>query len=206
MSTERTLEQLHVWMGESVARVHRAVRNMREVSPGFPEKTPGNGDPPGGSGGVSTTLAERMAVAGRSITNDDALADRARLDDLTRQMRPLISEARDIVLRWGYTTAGEFDPSQRRRPGRPTEGESNRDRWCRSCERLEKAEPIGEKGRRGLCRWCADFEDSEKILPPLALLDMRHRGERITTAAVARLKREGQIAKPARPARKKRRR
>jgi hypothetical protein len=206
VSTERTLEQLHVWMGESVSRVHRAVRNMREVSPGFPEKTPGNGDPPGGSGGVSTTLAERMAVAGRSITNDDALADRARLDDLTRQMRPLISEARDIVLRWGYTTAGEFDPSQQRRPGRPTEGESNRDRWCRSCERLEKAEPIGDKGRRGLCRWCADFEDAEKMLPPLALLDMRHRGERITTAAVARLKREGQITKPARPARKKRRR
>ena len=207
MSTERTLEQLHAWMGDVVARMHRATRNMREVSPGFSAKTPCNGDPGGGGGGGSTSIVERLVLEGEVI-NDQAGLDLARLDDIARQLRPLVSEARDICFRWGYSTAGEFDPAPTPRPGKPTEGEANRARWCTSCSRLQKAEPVGEKGRRGLCRWCADFQDAEGQLPPLALLDVRHRGARITTATVDRLKREGQIEtapKPKKPRPKRRR-
>jgi len=206
VSTERTMEQLHEWMGDSVARVHRAIRNMREATPGFASNTPGNGDAPGGSGGGNTYIVERFALQGRSIDQDDAVRDLARLNDLARQLTPMIRESRDIVLRWGYTTAGEYDPRPRRQAGRATEGDSNRARWCSSCERLGKAEPVGERGRRGMCDWCATFEDREKILPPLALLDMRHRGSRITPALVERLRREERIAPKPKKNRPKRRR
>ena len=207
MSITEDFARLTEWMGDASARVHRAVRNMREVSPGFPSSTPGNGSPGGGRWTPGAdTIVERLAMSGEhvgTIDRDDALADLRRLEDIARQMRPLVREARDICMRWGYSTAGEFHVGERRQPGRPTEGDTNAAKWCTSCARLQKAEPVGDKGRRGLCRWCADFEDAERTLPPLALLDLRHRGARITSAVVAQLKKEGQVAP--RPRKKRRR-
>ena len=210
MSTEQTLIELNTWMGDAVARVHRAVRNMREVSPGFSSSTPGNGDPPGGGGGGGTTsIVARLAFGGsvdldRSIAQDDAVRDMERLRSITKDLKPLVREARDICQRWGYSTAGEYEFGERRQPSIPsTESEVHKAKWCRSCARLHTAVPVGDKGRRGLCRWCADFEDAEKVLPPLSLLDLRHRGGRITTALVQR---ELKAERPAAKSRKKRRR
>lgn len=204
MNTERTLEQLHEWMGDVTSRVHRAVINLNEVTPGFSANTPGNGDVGGGSGS-GTSITERLAL-NDDLAKDHALQDLNRLKDVTRQMTPLVREARDIVQRWGYTTAGEYEPSPRLRSARPTEGDTNRAKWCTSCARLSKAEPVGDRGRRGMCDWCASFEDKERILPPLALLDMRHRGSRITPALVERLRREERIAPKPKKNRPKRRR
>jgi hypothetical protein len=212
VSTERTLVELNTWMGDAVARVHRAVRNMREVSPGFASSTPGNGSPGGGSGGGSTSTVERLAFAGsddlgRSVHDDDSVRDLARLRQVVKDLTPLVRETRDICQRWGYSTAGEYELGERRQPSHASAGpDVGRTKWCRSCARLHTMVPVGDKGRRGLCRWCADFEDAEKVLPPLALLDLRHRGGRITTALVQReLKTERQAAGMPK-ARKKRRR
>ena len=111
MNTERTLEQLHEWMGDVTSRVHRAVLNLNEVTPGFSANTPGNGDVGGGSGS-GTSITERLAL-NDDLAKDHALQDLNRLKDVTRQMTPLVREARDIVQRWGYTTAGEYEPSFR---------------------------------------------------------------------------------------------
>jgi hypothetical protein len=206
MSTEDTMVVLHEWMADVVGHVHRAVRNMQEVSPGFSSSTPGNGDPGGGSGGGSTSIVERL-VLDRTLARDDAVRDMDRLREVSRLLQPLVRDARDICQRWGYSTGGEFTPGARARQARPTEGEFNRAQWCTSCERLRLAEPIGAKGRRGLCRWCADFEDAEGMPPPLTLLDLRHRGGRITRAAVDQEKRKaaaGATTGP-RPRKKKRR-
>lgn len=213
MSTEQTLIELNTWMGDAVARVHRAVRNMREVSPGFSSSTPGNGDPPGGSGGGGTTsIVARLAFAGsddlgRSISNDDAVRDMDRLRSITKDLTPLVREARDICQRWGYSTAGEYEFGERRQPSHAsTESDVHKAKWCRSCARLHTMVPVGDKGRRGLCRWCADFEDAEKVLPPLALLDLRQRGGRMSEALVRReLKNERQAAGQPKPRKKRRR-
>ncbi len=207
MSISEDIVKLTEWMGDASTRVHRAVRNMREVQPGFPTSTPGNGSPGGGRWTPGAdTIVERLALPGDrvgTIGRDAAVADLDRLHDIARQLRPLVREARDICVRWGYSTAGEFHLGERRQPGRPTEGETNAAKWCTSCARLSKAEPVGDKGRRGLCRWCADYQDAEGAMPPEALLDLRHRGARITTAVVEKLKKEGHIAP--RPRKKRRR-
>jgi hypothetical protein len=205
MSTENTLVLLNEWMGDAAGHVHRAVRNMREVQPGFPASTPGNGDPGGGSGGGANSIVERLAF---TLGRDDAIDDLERLDRIVRALYPLVRGARDICQRWGYSTSGEFVSGGRTRQARATEGEFNRAQWCTSCERLRLAEPVGAKGRRGLCRWCADFEDAENMPPPLALLDLRHRGGRITRAAVEQEKRKATAAAATvgpRPRKKKRR-
>ena len=78
------------------------------------------------------------------------------------------------------------------------------DQWCSSCWRDNRhCEPVtrrtttdGTVGAplvRGLCRWCADFRRAEKMLPPVPLLELRHRGVRIT---------EGQVRKAVMDARR----
>jgi hypothetical protein len=215
VSTEQTLIELDRWMGDAVARVHRAVRNLQEVSPGFSSSTPGNGSPGGGSGGggSSSSIVARLAFGSsddlsRSISDDAAVHALERLRALVREMTPLVRETRDICQRWGYSAAGEYETGPRRQPSMPsTETEQARAKWCRSCARLQHMVPVGEKGRRSLCRWCADFEDAEKVLPPLSLLDLRHRGGRISTALVQRELRADRGAVAVKPkSRKKKRR
>jgi hypothetical protein len=125
---------------------------------------------------------ERLALTD-GIENDDALRDLARIRTLVRELSPKVSELRDLTSRWGYRTAGEYNPgAPSPRPAGDSEAASNRDRWCSSCERIKVAEPVGPKGRNGRCRWCDDFVNERGDLPPLSILDARHRGIRITEA------------------------
>ena len=63
--------------------------------------------------------------------------------------------------------------------------------WCRSCWRDGKYhEPIGQRANgqpyyRGLCRWCGQLAKTiGAALPPLDLVERKHRGERITDGMV----------------------
>jgi hypothetical protein len=68
---------------------------------------------------------------------------------------------------------------------------------CRSCARLDVFEHVYRAGSE-LCRWCYDFNVLHRTEPPLELLDLHHRGARITSrmitdalAAPARRRRRG---------------
>lgn len=62
--------------------------------------------------------------------------------------------------------------------------------WCSSCFRNagrlvpQAMHSNGQVKHRGLCRWCADFEREYGRKPPLSLLQQRHAGRSITTAAI----------------------
>lgn len=185
-----TLIELNRWMGDVAAHAHRATRNLRDTAPGFPTTTPGNGAPGGGSGPTGS-IVERLAIEGDGLNADDSLTAAQRLKQLTRQLEPLIRETRDLCLRYGYSAAGEYENNPRR-PTPATEAPDGK--WCQSCARLQTMEPVGDKGRRNLCRWCADFQDAERILPPLTVLDHRHRGGRMSAVFVQR---ELRVAKAA---------
>lgn len=56
---------------------------------------------------------------------------------------------------------------------------------CRNCwTDNQHFEPIDRF--KDLCRWCGDFRANEGQLPPLALLQLRHQGRKVTTADVDR--------------------
>lgn len=58
--------------------------------------------------------------------------------------------------------------------------------WCKSCERADHREPRDEGE---LCRWCADWKRNHGQLPWPELVDMHHRGKRITPARIAEVQR-----------------
>lgn len=188
-------------MTEASRRIFTAMRNLREVQPGFSSTTPGNGSPGGGSGG-STSITERLAgldqMDGRreetGIGTDDALRDKTELERDIAQLERLSRRVYDRTIRWGYATAGEFandhTPAPNWRAGE--EPEHNRRKWCTSCERLRRSEPVF---RGELCKWCYDFNAAEKELPPPEILDAKHRGVRITTAVLADWRRERAMTK-----------
>lgn len=68
--------------------------------------------------------------------------------------------------------------------------------WCRSCWRDNKyCEPVsrrtnGQARYKGLCRWCGQALKDLGALPPVWLVERRHRGERITAAMMERAERE----------------
>jgi hypothetical protein len=85
INIERDLEQ-------SVQRVGRALRNMRELSvSGLPSSTPGNGDPGGGQSGAPTSSVDSKAAA---IESDKAA--RA-LTDLVMAISDTADVASDVV-------------------------------------------------------------------------------------------------------------
>lgn len=63
---------------------------------------------------------------------------------------------------------------------------------CRSCWRDDgyrepiAVRPDGSPYWKGRCRWCGAFEAEHRIAVPLQVLRARHRGERVTTAMVAK--------------------
>jgi hypothetical protein len=173
------IERLAVWLSDAAADAHRALRNMREAGPGFPSSTPGSGSVGGGHGG-GESIVERLALAGE-LAVDQAMVDADELRRLVGEIRPRVDRLRTITGRWGFAVPGEWEPRRRPRPGKPTEHESNAERWCRSHERIGVAEPVRA---RGLCRWCAEFEAAQQMLPPLGVLEAHARGQRITTALI----------------------
>lgn len=195
----RTVVDMNARLADAAGRIHPTLRNLRELQPGYPATTPGNGSPGGGTGGHSASIVERLAG---TIDDDDAYRDLARIRALIRDLEPRVRELHALCLRWGYRTAGEAHYGNPTPPRRSTEHDSNRERWCTSHERIHVAEPVGTHGREGLCRWCYEFKQSEGVLPPLELVDARSRGIKITDAVV----RAALAVAPAETARPKRKR
>ena len=191
------------WMHDAAARIHPAIRNLRELQPGFPSTTPGNGSVGGGSGFSSSSIVERLAG---TVDSDDAVRDLARIRELQRVLEPKVRELHDLTLRWGYRRAGEFDPGAPSPGPGKAEADHNRERWCSSCERVKVAEPVGEKGRNGRCRWCSDFVAQYDVLPPIEILDARHRGIRITEPMITSALRTGPAPAGPRPTKKAKKR
>jgi hypothetical protein len=172
------------WFNDAAARIHPALRNLRECQPGFPSTTSGSGSV-GGGGGPSKSITERLALSETSIDNDDAVRDLARIKQLARDLEPKVRELSDLASRWGYRTNGEYRPdAPGPRAAGDRESESNKQRWCSSHARAEITEPVGSTGRNGRCRWCDDFLRHHETLPPINILDARERGIRITEAII----------------------
>lgn len=170
-----------------------AFRNLREVQPGFPSTTPGNGSVGGGSGGHGESIVERMLDEDGNMRPDDAAADLETATELIHRMKPLVRDFRDLMIRWGYTTSGEYQPGKRHQPsvhgGQPV---AERD-CCSHHLKFSMFEPLGAKGRGGLCRWCYDFQHAEGVLPPSSFLEHRARGGTVTTAMVAEWNKARQV-------------
>lgn len=184
VAVEDQVDDLCKWLSDARAKTFPAFRNLREIQPGFSSTTPGNGDPGGGSGGHGPSIVERLVDDDGNMRPDDAATDLASATLLLRRMKTDIRDYRDIMQRWGYSTAGEHHVGERVQPGRPTEGSANREQYCSHHEKYNIAEPIGAKGRGGLCGWCYSWQAAEGELPPGNLIDARSRGMRITTAMV----------------------
>lgn len=198
-------ERLLVEMGDALhvaaRRVHRALVNLDEALPGYPESTPGAGPPPtAGSAFVlvcSTCAVEfrddEQAMIGHCVTAHDRPAVAADLsprlavrllpverlatssdparDALRRVDRLLESLPVQVKELYSLVTTWGFDRLQ---------GELDLDEqseWCESCLRLERCE-LRWRGR--LCRWCGDFLAAEGRRPSVDLLDAHHSGKRIT--------------------------
>jgi hypothetical protein len=169
-------------MEDASTRIDATLRNLEDHAPGFPSTTPGSGSV-GGGGSSTSSRTETLAITG--LGTDDAMRDYARIKALVKQVAPLTAEMKIITDRWGYRTAGEWNPFATSPQGKPTEHESNAGRWCTSCARIHVMEPVGVKGRAGLCRWCYDFQTLHTgKLPTHALLDARHRGVKVTETLI----------------------
>jgi hypothetical protein len=163
-------------------RIDATMRNLSDHMPGFPSTTPGSGSV-GGGGSSTSSRTESLAVMG--IDADDAMRDFAEIKALIKRMAPDAVKLKILTDRWGFRSSGEWNPLATSPQGKPTEHESNAERWCTSCARIHVMEPVGTKGRSGLCRWCYDFQATHAgKLPTHALLDAHHRGVRITEAMV----------------------
>lgn len=64
---------------------------------------------------------------------------------------------------------------------------------CRSCAKVKNSDdkptwmPVS---RAGLCDWCYRYRLAEGTDPPVTIVEAHHRGERITTRHLARIKRK----------------
>jgi hypothetical protein len=170
------------WADDIAARIHATLRNLDDHMPGFPATTPGSGSV---GGGGSSTASRTEALALDGLARDDALRDR---QDLIRAVGAFYASAdllHTLTARWGYRTTGEWNPAATSPQAKPTEHEVNAGRWCTSCARVHVMEPVGTKGRSGLCRWCYDFQSLHVgKLPTHGLLDAHHRGVKITEAMI----------------------
>lgn len=158
------------------ALAHDAATNLRagSFSPGGPSSTLDDDGYP---------MPPVSDPTGDTVVN--GTATRAQLDDLDRHIRAALDHldhARAIQAR--ALKAHQARPT-------PPAQDSAPPGACRSCWRDGRHfEPTAEGRYTHACRWCGDFRANEGIDPPVALLEKRHRGERITTADVAKAKAE----------------
>ena len=181
----RTAQRAHLaaaWTPDIAARIDATLRNLEDHAPGFPSTTPGSVSV-GGGGSSTSSRTETLALMG--IDADDAMRDHAAIVKAVESMYAAADVLHTLTARWGYRTAGEWNPLATSPQGKPTEHESNAGRWCTSCARIHVMEPVGVKGRAGLCRWCYDFQTLHAgKLPTHALLDARHRGVKVTETLI----------------------
>jgi hypothetical protein len=161
--------------------IERAVRNLREIQPGFGSTTPMNGSPGGGSGWSrgSSSVVERLA----GTVDDEAAVALEFINAAVPDLARLVLDLQRTVQRWAYPTAGE---SGEHRRGSARDVNAYAKAGCSSCARPEVLQHV-EVYRDGLCRWCYDFRAAEHMLPPVPLLKLRHEGgtSRLTPKVIA---------------------
>lgn len=140
---------------------------------------------------LTRCLAEQLDCAGDVIDQpSDPVGEAAITDDRTtahrneiiRRLRSITRDVHELHAITALYPADPFEPASASGPG----GD-----WCRSCWRDgQYHQPIdrdkdGDPYYAGLCRWCGDFNSKERFLPPVEILNHRHRGERVTEGMVA---------------------
>lgn len=130
-------------------------------------------------------IAHHDPAGDAAVSGDQAAGDLRRLRKLLEMHCRVIHEATVIAQRYPAQATQRADI-----PATPGED------WCRSCWRDGKYhEPVTRRANgtpyyRGLCRWCGQLaRDLGTTLPPLELVERRHRGERITEGMVAQHRR-----------------
>jgi hypothetical protein len=181
----RTAQRAHLaaaWAPDIAARIDATLRNLEDHAPGFPSTTPGSGSV-GGGGSSTSSRTETLALMG--IDADDAMRDHAAIVKAVDAMYAAADLLHTLTARWGYRTAGEWNPLATSPQAKATEHESNAGRWCSHHARHQMAEPVGAKGRGGLCRWCYEFQAEHGTkLPPLDIIVAKAEGRRITQSMV----------------------
>lgn len=134
----------------------------------------------------------------RAIADDPAGEALAEFDELLHELEMVVRDLANLHDQWSPR-------GLRRGDDEAGPGED----WCVSCWRDNThCEPVtlrkvgGSPYYAGRCKWCGDWRASHKNQdPPLAIIQARHRGERITSAMERRY-----TAKPARRSKGKQRR
>lgn len=145
-----------------IARVYAvtAWKRMGEQEPTIP--TPTGATPP-------------LDAPDRFVSHDQQQRDRRLLERATQTVFREATAVYDVATRWGQPAA------------EPVEADAPDDMWCRSCWRDDKHhEPISVGRYKAWCRFCGDWRAANKRLPPVEILEARHRGQRITTQMVDR--------------------
>lgn len=100
--------------------------------------------------------------------------DHDRFNHLTEILQLAADDTRDIVTNWRSDRTVVFDDV------------ADPDQWCRHClATIGVCEPVHAQKER-TCRWCHEFKQRNKWLPPAPILEHRHRGGRVTQDLINR--------------------
>lgn len=157
---QHTLKESEARLNIAIGLLQDAWHRLNDDAPGFPAgHEAGSGD---------TTQPERT-----HLTRDQAFTDHRALQAALRDNLRTSTLIYDITSRWGIRridVEGQL----------PVE-------WCVSCYRDNRhCEPAARGRYKGLCRWCGDWQKDYEDVPPLKIVEARHRGQRITTAMAER--------------------
>lgn len=156
----RTLNESAARINIAVGLIQDAWHRLDDDSPGFPGGHEGSGS--GASQPERTDLAR-----------DQAYADLRALKQALQENLRSSTRIYDVASRWGIRSV-------------EVEGQLPVE-WCASCYRDNKhCEPTAHGRYKGLCRFCGDWRAAHKIVPPLEIIEARHRGRRITSVMVQR--------------------
>jgi hypothetical protein len=96
----------------------------------------------------------------------------------TEKVHEYAVELGDVVSRWSGRSQVNIAESKRL-------ADDQSGMWCRSHLRVGAKEPRSDRyPTLGLCRWCGDFNASERFLPTVVLLEARRDGRTVTVAMV----------------------
>lgn len=186
MTTADNLANAHEMLTEIVARHHAFDQRTSDQRAGYASNT--NSD---GGGTSELTGPERiMDIAygdnGNGRDPDPATTDRATYRATIAKIHTEIRGLHHLSLKYVPTQA-RMDHADSSVPDRETVGVDGKPLWCRHCLTHGHRSPCDiRRPNMSLCRWCADWQLAQKTLPTAELLDVHHRGGRITDAMIQR--------------------
>ena len=151
-------------------RAHRDLlhRDRDDPGPGYPPSSLG-----GGGGGTADPVGELVATL-------------VELDDRADGVQHAVREIERAALAARRLLDAAWSAAARTRAAAPASRTD--DVWCTSCLRAHVVTPRGAEKEVGadstLCRWCHDWQREHRALPPVALIERRARGERITSRVI----------------------